>query len=218
MGVVEVVAAQADHVAPRDGVARRVGVHHADLRAAGLRVHQLLERNGHEVARLHRDHDPGATGEQVLGRAVAEVPRVVHVGGDGVRAAQLVPDALGHDRRLQPERLEPRADLRLEDLADVDLVDAHVAVRVLLDFVHLGEVGGVDAEHEALGQDGHAVAPAVAEPLDDGAGQRVHHRLEADTPARELLRDEGEGRPRRLADAEGEVSGLAPHGGDEVPA
>ena len=44
--IVEVVAAQADHVAPRDRVARRVDVDQAHLRASGGRVEQLLEGIG----------------------------------------------------------------------------------------------------------------------------------------------------------------------------
>ena len=42
-----------------------------------------------------------------------------------------------------------------------DLGDADVAVGVALDVLELGEVVGVDAEHQALGDDRDAVAPAV---------------------------------------------------------
>src|SRR6266545_3570864 len=79
-------------------------------------------------------------------------------------------------------------------------------------------VFGVDAEHEALGDDGHPVAAAVALALDDRAHEGVHDGLEPYLRPRELLGNEGEGRSRRLADPEGEVAGLAAHGDHEVPA
>ena len=85
-----------------------------------------------------------------------------------------------------PKRLQPLADLGLQDLADVDLGDADVAVRVALDVLERCEILRVEVEHHAFGDDRDAVAPAVAEPLDDGAGQRVDDGLEADG-LRELL-------------------------------
>ena len=72
---------------------------------------------------------------------------------------------------LMPSSAQPRRDLRLQDVADADLVDPDVAVRVALDRVEPGEIVGVDAEHHAFGDDRDAVAPAVAEPLDDRAGR-----------------------------------------------
>ena len=51
---------------------------------------------------------------------------------------------------LMPNVLQPRGDLRLEDLADVHLGDADVAVRVALDFVQPCEILGRDVEHDAL--------------------------------------------------------------------
>ena len=141
--VLEVVAAQPDHVAARDRVARRVrcrpggpGACRSPGRAArangiGTKCPPCIEI----IAALPPD-------EQVLGRAVAEVARVLHVEGDRVGAAQLVADVLGHDRGLDAELLEPRLHLRLQDLADVDLGDAHVAVGVALDVVELRQVLG----------------------------------------------------------------------------
>jgi hypothetical protein len=40
----------------------------------------------------------------------------------------LVADVLGHDRGLDPERCESRLHLALEDLTDVDLGEADIAV------------------------------------------------------------------------------------------
>jgi hypothetical protein len=93
-----------------------------------------------------------------------------------------------------------------------------VAVGVALHLVQAGQVLGIEAQDQALGDDGHAVPAAVAQALDDGAGQGVHERLEAHPLARELLGDEGDGGPHRLADAEGQVAGLASHRDHEVPA
>ena len=97
--VLEIVAAQPDHVAPRDRVAGGRDVDQADLGAAGLRVGQLGEGDRDEVAALQRDHRPAAAGEHVLRGAIAEVPRVLHVHRDRIGAAQLVADVLRGDRR-----------------------------------------------------------------------------------------------------------------------
>ena len=136
--VVEVVAPQADHVAAGDARSASSAMSTMrTLRAAGLRIEHLRERDRHEVAALHRDHHAVAAREQVLRRAVAEVARVLHVERDRVGAAQLVADVLGDDRGLDAELLQPLRDLRLQDLADVDLGDADVAVRVALDVLEL---------------------------------------------------------------------------------
>ena len=77
---------------------------------------------------------------------------------------------------------------------------------------------GVDVEHHALGDDRHAVAPAVAQSLDDGADERVDDLLQADRRLRELLGNQRQRRARGLADPEREVAGLAAHRDHEVPA
>src|SRR5262249_24972928 len=140
--VVEVVPAEPDHVPASDRVTGGVDVHHADLGLARLGVQELDERDGDEVAALHRDHGRVPAREQVLGRAVAEVARVLHVEGNRVGAAQLVADVLGRERVLDPELLEARLDLGLEDVADVHLGDADMAVGIALHVLELGEVGG----------------------------------------------------------------------------
>jgi hypothetical protein len=93
-----------------------------------------------------------------------------------------------------------------------------VAVGVALDPFQLGQVVGIDAEHDAFGDDRDPVAPSVGEALDDRSHQRVHEDLELDLLPCKLLGDEGEGGARRLADAEGQVAGLPAHGDHEVPA
>ena len=43
------------------------------------------------------------------------------------------------------------------------------------------EIVGIHVEHDAFGDHRHAVAPAVAQSLDDGADQRVDNRLQPDS-------------------------------------
>src|SRR5439155_16081068 len=199
--VVEVVAPQPNHVTARDGVARRRDVHPPRARPARLRIDHRPKRDGNEAPPLQRNHGGVATPQHVLGGAIAQVARVLHVHGDRVRAAQLVPDVLRRDGRLQPELLQALLHRRLEDLADVHLGDADVPVRIPLDLLEAREVRGFDADHQTLGDHRDAVEPAVGQPLDDRTHQRVHDRLEPDAPPQKLLRDERERGPRGLADA-----------------
>ena len=71
---------------------------------------------------------------------------------------------------------------------------------------------------EPFSDDGHAVAPPVAQSLHDRADQRVDDGLEADVAAGELLRNERQRGTGGLADAEREVTRLPAHRDDEVPA
>jgi hypothetical protein len=132
-------------------------------------------------------------------------------------AAELVADVLRRDRRFDAERAKAIRHLRLEDLAQVHLVDAEVPVRVVLDVADARKVFGRDAEHQPLGDDRHAVAAPLAQPLDDGAGQRVHDCLEPHGRL-ELLADHRQRRAGRLADAERQMARLAPQSDDEIPA
>ena len=109
--------------------------------------------------------------------------------------------------------------LRLEDLADVDLGDAQVAVRVALD-ARRGSArsSGRYVEHDALGDHRDAVAAAVAQPLDDRARRACRRSSCSRIGGGELLGDQRQRRARRLADAEREVAGLPAHRDHEVPA
>ena len=216
--VLEVVLAEPDHVAARDRVARRVDVDHPHLRPPRLRVEHLLERDRDEVPSLHRDHRPRAAREDVLRRAVAEVPRVLEVEGDRVGAAELVADVLVRDGRLHAELLELLLDGRLQDLADVHVGDPEVPVGVALGLREPLELLGVELEDEPFGDDRDAVPAPVAEALEDRPDEGVDDRAEADLLSLELLGHERERRARGLADAEGEVARLPPHRDDEVPA
>ena len=106
----------------------------------------------------------------------------------------------------------------LDDVAEVDLRDPDVVVRVALDDRELLEIALRENLDEPLGEHRDAVLPAVREPLDDRPHERVDDRLQSRLLARELLGDERERRAGGLADAEREVPGLPPHGDDEVPA
>ncbi len=216
-GFVEVVAAYPQHVATGDRVARRVQIDDPHLRTARLGVEHFVERHRHELARLHRDHHAGSAREQVLRRAVAEVARVLHVDGDRIRAAQFVAHVLRDDRRLQVELVESLLHPLLEDVADVDLGDAQVAVGIVFDVGELCELVGIEAEHDTLGDHGDAVATTGAQPLDDGADQCVDDLRQAEVLA-ELLGDQCERGSGRLAHPESEMSRLAAHRDHEVPA
>jgi hypothetical protein len=69
-------------------------------RVRPVSIEHLRERDGDEVTALERHHGRVAAGEEILLRTVAEVARVLHVERDRIRAAELVPDVLGHDEGL----------------------------------------------------------------------------------------------------------------------
>ncbi len=94
VGIVEVVAAESDHVAACDGVARGVDIDQSHAGAARVRIQHVGERNRHEIAGLHRDHRRVAAGQQILRRAVSQIARVFHVERNRIGAAQLVADVL----------------------------------------------------------------------------------------------------------------------------
>ena len=91
-------------------------------------------------------------------------------------------------------------------------------MRVALDFGEPARSSSGSMEHDAFGDDRDAVAPAVAQALDDRADQRVDDGLEPERACLELLRDERQRGARGLADAERQVPGLPAHRDDEVPA
>ena len=149
-----------------------------------MRVHHLREGNRLEAAVLDRDQRRVAALDDVPRGAVAEVARVLHVEGDRVGAAQLVADVLGDDRGLDVELGEALRHRGLQDVAEVDLGDADVTVRVALDAGELRR-DRPRAEHldEPFGEHRDAVGAAVGEALDDRADERVDDRLERACPA-----------------------------------
>ena len=106
---------------------------------------------GDEVAALHRDHRRVAAREQELGRAVAEVARVLHVERDRVGAAQLVADVLGDDRRLDaqlPAAARWTCAFRISPMFTSAMRTWPCASRSTS--LELREVVRVDVEHERL--------------------------------------------------------------------
>jgi hypothetical protein len=109
--ILEVVAPQRDHVAPRDRVARRADVDEPDLRPAGLAIDHVANGIGHEVPPCIEimaafPARGGTSPRSSRGRACTPC-RTGWVG-----AAELVADVLGDDRRLEPNSLSapaPRA-------------------------------------------------------------------------------------------------------------
>src|ERR1051326_2252252 len=127
------------------------------------------------MASLHRDHRGITACEQILRSTVAQIAGVLHVVWNRVGAAQLITDVLGYDRCLDPEFLETRGDLRLEDLADIHLGDAQMSVRSALRVVESGEVLGIHMEYEAFGDHFYAIPPAVTQARDDRADRSEEH-------------------------------------------
>ena len=85
-GVGEIIAPQAQHVAPRNLVILGVHVDHAHAGAASFGIDHVPELDRLEFALLDGDHRAGAAFEQVLRRAIAEVARVLHVERDRIGA------------------------------------------------------------------------------------------------------------------------------------
>jgi len=216
--ILKVVAPQANHVTAGDRVPRRVHVDQAHARPSRLGIEQLAEGNGDELAPLHGDHGGVATREQILGGRVAQVARVLHIEGYGIRTAQLVADVLGYQSHFQAELGQPLVYGRPEHLANVYLGDPDVTVGIALHLVEPFEVIRVNPQHQPLRDDGHAVAASVAQPLHDRAHQRVHHLLHSDGLGRELLGYERERGRGRLAYTEGQMAGFAAHGDHQIPA
>ena len=69
--------------------------------------------NRHKMAALHRNHGRISAGQQVLGRAVAQVARVLHVVRNGIRASELVADVFRHERRFHAEFFQTAATCAL---------------------------------------------------------------------------------------------------------
>ena len=112
---------------------------------------------GRDLPFLNRHHRCVAAVEDQLRGGEAEVPRVLHVEGNRVGAAQLVADLLVGDRSLDPEALEASLHLSLEDVAEVELSDPDVPVRVALHRLEVLELVRVEALDETLGDHGHSV-------------------------------------------------------------
>ena len=170
--IVEVVALQPDHVAARDGVARpsgcspgaRARVRSPD-RAAGRTE---SARTGPPASRSWPRCRPQ---QDVLGRAVAEVARVLHVEAESDRrTAARSRCSWSTIVVLMSNSLSRLHDLRLQDLADVDLGDPQVAVGVTLDV--LERASGPSGSRSSTRPSAITATPspaAVAQALDDGA-------------------------------------------------
>ena len=119
--------------------------------------------------------------------------------------------------RLKAKVLQPETELRLQDLADVHFRNPDIAVRVTFDLVDVRQLHRIKIQDQPFPNHGHAISPAVALPLDDGAGQGVHHRLETDWGTTKLLWQQRQRGSRRFPDRERQVAGPAAHGHHDVP-
>ena len=217
-GVREILRFEPDHVGAGHPEPLAVDVHEADLGLAGLRLLEVVEGNGHDPPALDADHRPAAAGEQEPHGAVAEIAAVFGVEGNRVRASQLVANVLVGDRHAETTLAEPSLHFGLDLSREIDLGEPHVAVLVALDVLQPGELGRIELVDEPLGQHGDAVMTSHRPPLDDRALDDVADRGERNARRGTFLGDESERGSGRLADAEREVAGLAPHRDDHVPA
>ena len=167
---------------------------------------------------LDGHHGRIAAVQEMLGRAITQIPGVLHVEGNRISTTQLVADVFFHQSGLDAEFLEALFDLMLEDGADVDLGDANVVVLVPLNLFQLSQVTRVQMLDQALGQDHHAIVAPIAQPLDDGTHQNVHNVLQTNDGRTELFGENGQGRASGLTDTQGQVARLPSHGHAEVPA
>ena len=177
------------------------------------------ERHRHEVPGLHRHHRGVAALEQVLGRAVAEVARVLHVVGDRVGAAQLVADVLGDDRargsRTRAGASAPRA-CRISPML----------TSAMRTWPWSSRSTSSSSARSAGSMSSTTPSAITATPSRRPSASRLMcaptsvstMRAQPDRLGAELLGDERQRGAGRLADAERQVAGLAAHRDHEVPA
>src|SRR5215469_12775577 len=130
------------------------------------------------MAGLHRNHSGITSRQQVLGCAIPEVARVLHVEWNGVGATKFVSYVLGADGSLDAKFLKARCDLCLEDLAYVHFGDAQMPVRIAFDLMERGKIVRVDIEYDSFRNHRYAVPAPRTEPLDNGANERVDDRFQ----------------------------------------
>jgi hypothetical protein len=155
---------------------------------------------GTEPATLHADHRVATAGNQEAHRGMPEVPAVLGVEGDRVRAAKLVADVLIGNRHAKTAFAEAPVQLGFDLPRQVDFRESHVPVLVALDVFQLDEFRGIELVDETLCQDGDAEVAARRAALDDRAlddvaDRRERGRSERDIPRRR--RSEWRRRPSR---------------------
>src|SRR5205823_8868182 len=147
-------------------------------------------------------------------RPVPEAPAVVDVEAARWRAPKLVADVLGDDAARDAALPKAPRDALLDEPRELELRQAHVPVGIAL---HRPERVGIEALDQPLGQEGHAMLPALDATLDDRALEDARDLIEGDRALGKLLTDDGQGRAGGAADAEGQVSRVAAHDGHEEP-
>ena len=117
-----------------------------------------------------------------------------------------------------PQLVQAIGGRPLQDVADVDLVETDVSVGVAGRLTQLFQLLRIDLQDHAFGHHGHTVAPSERFALDHRPDEGVDDRAELQRAPAELLGNECDGGARGLADAEREVTGLAPHQDRDIPA
>src|SRR5579859_2642195 len=160
--ILEILVAQSDHIPPRDLVLLRRGVNQAHARATCRWIEHLSEGHWTEAAVDQGDHRVAAAIQQVLGGAVAQIARVLHVKWDRISAAQLVANVFGHQRHGQPKSCQPIAQPVFDHVGQVYFGQPHMVVLVSLQLAKGLQVSGTQLLDETLGQDRRPVIVAHA--------------------------------------------------------
>ncbi len=216
--VLKIIPPKAQHITPGNRIACRVDINLSSLRPSGLTVQKISERYRYEMTALDGDESAIPAVQQVLGRAISQIARVLHIERDRIGAAKFVPHVFRHYGDLDPHLPEPFLNRHLQDLPQVDLGDPDMAMGVPFDVFQFLEILRFDSEHHPLGNHSNAILPAAAEALRNGADKRIDDISKPAGLVSELFRDERKSRSRRFSDSESEVAHFPPHGNDEVPA
>jgi hypothetical protein len=156
--------------------------------------------------------------EQVGGCAVTQVAGVLHIKWDRICTPQLVTDVFGDEACRQPERCQSVANPDLDDVPEIYFAQPQMLVFVAFERTKPCEILGRQSFDQTFGQDGRAICVSVARALDNGPDEDVGDVIEADWPGGELFRNHRERGTRCLADAQRQMSGLAAHADQQVPA
>ena len=226
VGVFQVRLFQAYHIASGDAVGVSEDVHAPNPRASGVGVAQGVERHYADFA-VRQAYQPAVdvrarvlAAQQESRRAVAETARVVYVERDGRIRPQLVAHAAVDDGDILAALGESAADFAPERLLKLNVAKPQMPMLIAGHFHarHCRQLVRVESLGDALGDDRQPARLAHHAALEHGGLQNVADLAHADALVWEFLRDDRERGGGGFADAQREMPGGAPHGGDEVPA
>ena len=195
-----------------------MNIYEPDAHATGRLVNQLFKRDGHKAAFLQTHHRPGSALNEIPGAAVPKIACVLQINRNRVRGPQFISEVLADDGRLMSKVRHTPRDLLGQHTPKIKFGQANVPMFISLDVSEGFQFGRINGQAHPLGDHSNTVPAAKTPPLDDGARQHIRHFLERDLVPVELLRNDGDRRPRRLSDAKREMPCLPSHRNNEVPA